>query len=1322
MTFDAGAIEARLILDRTPFQRELAAARAEGADFEKNAFTAKMNIDNREALNSIRDVQNAWDALREDLTKANVINLDNGAANRHIIETQLLFEQLRETLQQNINLKPNIDLGNLSNFAQQAQTQFLGEDITIDVSAPGASQAAQQLDNVAGAVDKVTHSTTGFGFGIGLLNKEITLWGGLFGSVHMLGMIQLWHILLDSVIATVAGTVEATLALTDATVAAAPGVEDIYTHLKSVDDVSKALGVDIPPVTGHLREVGQAFASLDIEALGGGLNLLQHGGNTFQDVAIQVGTGIDDVLAKLDLWNAAQAHTGMLARDGADVLSQLAHIAGQVFLAFDNLVKADPGTVHFLLDVLEGASSLLDILSKIPTPILFTALAVHSFVLWGGLITSIVNKILGPLSPINFLLSDTVKNFLNLGKGAEEGVAAASIPLVDLRANLSKVEQDSSIFERSWSKITDILTSPGAFVIGAAAVGYLAYQMTQADGSAKALVASLNQKIDSESAASAILNINQAIGTLDNQIKTFPIAENQRIADSVNNAYGAAGRALKGTVDTSKSFGQQVLDVGKTFIDSLTGIGDQAAGIFHTTQIGPSVDLFKGTITNLTREQDNLFRETGKLMGQGHSYSQALALMDDANVRANDSFAVMQQKVKNLITGWQDMSVQGNILGSGINAITFAEEQQNSQITQLTGGWDAFMKLVTGSDTAFLSFEQSVQGIGQAARGIVTIAGGATSASGRLTTATVRQHASMTGLNQASITLRQSWESSLSAAGQYFDALTQQASAAGLGESGTKLLISAGKDLVAQLIPQARQSKEAADQLYAFAQIAGYTGPNSLKRLTEWLGNTHGAAKNLDYVTQLLTGDSANLLQDVQNLAKAINEQLNQAMSAAIFQAGGGQKVFDNFANAVLYGHGNVQLLKDSAQALADKLVNVLGNTAQAKQEFMTFAEQLHLTKQQAQDLWNQLSEIKPIHESISVNGVGNWRLTQMTGNAGPQPGVGTVLAPGAASGMLITTGTGPTSDDNIIRVSKGETVVPADLTPKYAPYFAADGIPGFSGGGFIGNYSGGWPGLGSWTLGEYHKSINAVAQTTAEAISEAVKKIANFTAPFGSGASGSEMANGVQLYNYLLRNLFNGNRIATAGAIASIWGESTWNPFAQGTGGRGLIGWTPPSTISDAAFSGGMATQLPAILAFVVNSGDMGVIESMMNAASVTQAAWEWGRGVERFGIPDVHPEGIALATQIAGLAKGGRIYDDGGLVGPGAQMIVNGTGRNEYMLHPDASDALLHALRSGVLSSGGKGPLIGQYNTNYYGTGDVRDAMNELLFVLRRANLEIS
>lgn len=148
----------------------------------------------------------------------------------------------------------------------------------------------------------------------------------------------------------------------------------------------------------------------------------------------------------------------------------------------------------------------------------------------------------------------------------------------------------------------------------------------------------------------------------------------------------------------------------------------------------------------------------------------------------------------------------------------------------------------------------------------------------------------------------------------------------------------------------------------------------------------------------------------------------------------------------------------------------------------------------------------------------------------------------------------------------------------------------------------------------------------------------------------------------------------------AVLTGNSLWNPFTSGSGGRGLIGWTPEGTISNAAFSGGMATQLPAIIAFINSSGDQGVINEMLSATSVLQAANEWGKGVERYGINDVHAEGVALATSFMNspasaapaqsaanaIAKASQTHDAGGFIYPGMNLIENKTGRIERSYPP--------------------------------------------------------
>jgi hypothetical protein len=298
-------------------------------------------------------------------------------------------------------------------------------------------------------------------------------------------------------------------------------------------------------------------------------------------------------------------------------------------------------------------------------------------------------------------------------------------------------------------------------------------------------------------------------------------------------------------------------------------------------------------------------------------------------------------------------------------------------------------------------------------------------------------------------------------------------------------------------------------------------------------------------------------------------------------------------------------------------------------------------------------------------------------------PGISLPTTLHLAAGGKINAGTGERADDVLARVSRNETVVSAAHSRLLAPVFRSVGVPGYASGGVplpgspaaaatainqgnakekallstengAGVFSGLLKALGSLTadvLGSsFGKLLNALpgnglGLTVAKAIGtdliNALKNVLTGAQASGGsgpagGATGSDTANAREGYQYLLTNLFGGSKIAAAGAVASIYGESAWNPFAQGTGGRGLIGWTPPGTISNAAFSGGMKTQLPAIIAFVRNNGDMGVITEMKGATSIDQSAELWGRGVERYGIDDVHAAGISLAASVSGLSSG--------------------------------------------------------------------------------------
>lgn len=138
------------------------------------------------------------------------------------------------------------------------------------------------------------------------------------------------------------------------------------------------------------------------------------------------------------------------------------------------------------------------------------------------------------------------------------------------------------------------------------------------------------------------------------------------------------------------------------------------------------------------------------------------------------------------------------------------------------------------------------------------------------------------------------------------------------------------------------------------------------------------------------------------------------------------------------------------------------------------------------------------------------------------------------------------------------------------------------------------------------------------------------YPGPDQAVAAAFAQINGEIIYGYLRQHGYN--EIQAAGATASMWGEGEWSPEVAGSGGWGLMGWTgnyPDSRTGNPAAD--MATQLALILKFVSQFGDQGVVNQMASATTVLQSANLWGVGVERFGINDVHSQGISTVQAIA-------------------------------------------------------------------------------------------
>jgi hypothetical protein len=76
VTFDAGSIEATLKLNRDQFERDVAKAKQEGADFDGKTFEAELKVDAAQPKEEAVSTTAMYDALRENLQKAIKLKVD----------------------------------------------------------------------------------------------------------------------------------------------------------------------------------------------------------------------------------------------------------------------------------------------------------------------------------------------------------------------------------------------------------------------------------------------------------------------------------------------------------------------------------------------------------------------------------------------------------------------------------------------------------------------------------------------------------------------------------------------------------------------------------------------------------------------------------------------------------------------------------------------------------------------------------------------------------------------------------------------------------------------------------------------------------------------------------------------------------------------------------------------------------------------------------------------------------------------------------------------------------------------------------------------
>lgn len=277
----------------------------------------------------------------------------------------------------------------------------------------------------------------------------------------------------------------------------------------------------------------------------------------------------------------------------------------------------------------------------------------------------------------------------------------------------------------------------------------------------------------------------------------------------------------------------------------------------------------------------------------------------------------------------------------------------------------------------------------------------------------------------------------------------------------------------------------------------------------------------------------------------------------------------------------------------------------------------------------------------------------------------------GLAEGGRINVGTGPTADDVLVRVSRGETVVPArdSARPEFRSWAGDRGIPGFARGGMALDAS--FPSVAPLvrSFGGFERVIDRIIGGLATKWDRLAERLGGNPAiqafirstdplPYRWGAAGPGAYDCSGLWSAIYgkhtgRGGGAGQRYFTTASISATGG------LKPGLGGVLNIGVTPGQGHMAGSYGGLRAEARSTRSGIIVGSG-------ARDPASFARHFHMASGGV-------VDRDLVALFARLAGadiggdpgrLRVNGKLFDQGGWLQPGATLAVNRTGRPEVVM----------------------------------------------------------
>jgi hypothetical protein len=413
--------------------------------------------------------------------------------------------------------------------------------------------------------------------------------------------------------------------------------------------------------------------------------------------------------------------------------------------------------------------------------------------------------------------------------------------------------------------------------------------------------------------------------------------------------------------------------------------------------------------------------------------AKSLGSVGNAQLFLNESGVTFKQMIQDQGSAWAQDKLQvlavaeayralgysQGVLGNDYQVLKGQQSDAYTAIQNINSAMSTWIGNVTGSLSAFDTFDQGLTTLKQNGDAV-------TLTLGKLTDKFTEGKAAIDGLTPSDIALNQAFQSQITNA----NALFATWRSAGLSANLFKEAIAAS---IMPMEKYARGSKSATAELVALAEEAGYTGPDNLARMNEYLGKTHDGLKAVQQASQQATIQEALLTGAMQAQGNMIYGQLSSALDTAEMKYSGVTGDVNTYAKALAQQGAGSTAAITAQHNLIDAIVKVGEHTHSTTAEIGAMISKLldvpeHLAIQMVLNAEASISMSETVREYVSKGGNprGEMRAGMATGGLVPH---------------------GFPHDTYLARLTSGEAVVPAHLTPAVAPFLAAHGVPGFAAG-----------------------------------------------------------------------------------------------------------------------------------------------------------------------------------------------------------------------------------------------------------------------------------